>query len=137
MVEWYPWPMNDFMTLFLAARREIDDNASDSERGGERLSGAGLRMLGGTVEEMSDGRSGKERDRSIRPMDASDGPIWRLENVSLGSKASLLALVEAHRAWMTCLQERVRRGRLRRIVRRAEVMVGSEKLYYGNSKCMT
>jgi hypothetical protein len=51
--------------VFLAANEEILDNASDSLSGGSNANGVVMRMLGGTVEEIREGREGKERDWSM------------------------------------------------------------------------
>ena len=57
------------------ARLAMWESASDSERGGASESGVDMRMLGGTVLEMREGRSGKERDWSMREMWAGEGPM--------------------------------------------------------------
>ena len=67
--------MKDFMTRFLDAIMRILDRASDSLRGSSSVSDVDIRMLGGTVEVIRDGRSEKEREFSIRWMCSSEGPM--------------------------------------------------------------
>ena len=63
------------MTRFLDASPAILESASDSLSASSRASGEDARILCGTVEEIKEGRSGKDRDWSIIEMCEGCGPM--------------------------------------------------------------
>ena len=66
--------MYDFIILFLLAMDSILDSASDSVRGGWRLSGVEERIFAGTVDLMRESKSLKPIDWSISLLSSSLGP---------------------------------------------------------------